>query len=56
MSLEMIKFLEEMAETLDQWARDSTVGGWSTHQVAANRHEADKCYLKARELRKCQKN
>ncbi|WP_316207453.1 hypothetical protein [Bradyrhizobium sp. SZCCHNR3118] len=46
-----IKFLEDLADTLDRWARESRFGGWSTHHVDANRREADSCRRKAAELR-----
>jgi len=47
-----IKFLDDAADTLDAWARESQSGGWSTHQVAANRKLADDHRRKASELRK----
>lgn len=36
-------FLEGMAVRLDNWAEQSKTGGWSTHQVEANRNAADDC-------------
>lgn len=34
---------DDMAALLDAWARESVDGGWSTHQVDANRKRADQC-------------
>lgn len=44
-------FLMTLADTLDGWAQESRRGGWSTHQVDANRREADNCRRKAAELK-----
>lgn len=33
---------DRIADTLDGWANHSESGGWSTHQVVANRAEADR--------------
>lgn len=38
---------EETANTLDAWAQQSREGGWSTHQVKANREAADALRRKA---------
>jgi hypothetical protein len=46
--MNLSKFLRETSETLDNWARESRDGGWSTHQVDANRRLADKCREQAR--------
>jgi hypothetical protein len=35
-------FLMEMADDIDGWAEQSRSGGWSTHQVDANRKAAVK--------------
>lgn len=47
-----VYFLEELANTLDGWARQSEGGGWSTHQVEANRREANECRRRAAELKR----
>lgn len=44
--------LEDMANTLDDWAAQSRQGGWSTHQVGANIDEANKCRRNAAEIRR----
>lgn len=46
-----IRFLNQLADKLDGWATESRSGGWSTHQVAANRDAADDCRRRAAELR-----
>lgn len=46
-----IKYLETLANTLDEWAQQSLTGGWSTHQVKANREEANNCRRQAAKLR-----
>lgn len=38
-----IDFLDALADRLDGWANESRTGGWSTHQVDANRKAADDC-------------
>lgn len=38
-----VVFLRNLAETLDGWATESRSGGWSTHQVDANRRNAGYC-------------
>lgn len=45
-------FLDDMAWQCDAWATESEQNGWSTHQVARNRHWADLCRRKAAELRR----
>jgi len=40
---ELIAFLAKVAKTLDKWAIESQLGGWSTHQVNANKQLADEC-------------
>jgi hypothetical protein len=50
-----IDFLEQLADTLDGWAEESRRGGWSTHQVVANRREANNCRRKAAELKRFSK-
>lgn len=40
-------FLLMLADLLDGWAEQSMSGGWSTHQVEANRQTADMCRTKA---------
>lgn len=44
-------FLDALANRLDGWARESQSGGWSTHQVSANRSAADDCRRMAAEAR-----
>lgn len=44
------EFLMQLADTLDGWARDSQQGGWSTHQVEANRKKANECRTVAARL------
>lgn len=46
-----IHFLDELANTLDRWALQSLNGGWSTHQVDANKMKADDCRRQAAVLR-----
>ena len=46
-----IRFLEDLANRLDQWAEQSKRGGWSTHQVAANAEAANDCRRQAAKLR-----
>ncbi|MEY9247584.1 hypothetical protein [Bradyrhizobium elkanii] len=48
----IVDFLENLADTLDGWAEQSVRGSWSTHQVAANRAEADRCRRKAAQLKR----
>lgn len=38
------KKLFEVAQQLEQWARESRAGGWSTHQVEPMRQKADEIY------------
>lgn len=42
-----IDFLNRAADQLDRWAMESRTGGWSTHQVTANRRWADECRRQA---------
>jgi len=49
---DVISFLEGLADTLDEWAERSIRGGWSTHQVEANRAAANECRRMAAQLRK----
>lgn len=44
-------FLDGLAMRLDGWAEQSRTGGWSTHQVEANRKAADDCRRMAANLR-----
>jgi hypothetical protein len=44
-------FLEGHADILDRWADESKSGGWSTHQVKANREGANDCRRQAARLR-----
>lgn len=44
---ETIDFLNELANRLENWANESRTGGWSTHQVDANRKAADDCRREA---------
>jgi hypothetical protein len=37
----LIAVLEDAAWHCDKWAKESESGGWSTHQVDANRKLAD---------------
>lgn len=46
-----IHFLDDLADTLDNWARSSRLGGWSTHQVDANMAKANDCRRQAAALR-----
>lgn len=39
---ETADFLLKMADDIDGWAEQSRSGGWSTHQVTANREAAAK--------------
>ncbi len=41
-----------LAIMLDSWAEESTKYGWSTHQVQANRAQADLCRLYAGRLQR----
>lgn len=45
-------FLEKMADQLDAWAKESREGGWSTHQVEANRKMALECRARAGTIRR----
>lgn len=45
-------FLDALADRLDGWADESKRGGWSTHQVDANRSAANDCRRMASVLRK----
>lgn len=51
---EFYRYLLSTADTLDQWAAQSEAGGWSTHQVDANRRLADDMRRKASQLLKLQ--
>lgn len=44
-------FLDEMADRLDGWARESRTGGWSTHQVKDNKRAANDCRRMAATIR-----
>jgi hypothetical protein len=44
-------FLDGVANQLDQWAKESRNGGWSTHQVEANIQWANNCRRRAAEIR-----
>jgi ElaB/YqjD/DUF883 family membrane-anchored ribosome-binding protein len=39
---ELTKLLEEIEETLRDWARQSVTGGWSTHQVEPQQQLANR--------------
>jgi hypothetical protein len=52
----IVDFLENLADTLEGWAKESLEGGWSTHQVQANRAEADRCRRKAAQLKREMRN
>jgi hypothetical protein len=43
---------ERDANQLDDWARDSKTGGWSTHQVEPMRAKADQLRREAANLRR----
>lgn len=43
-------FLNELANTMEMWAIHSRTGGWSTHQVEANRQQAQRCREEAVKL------
>jgi hypothetical protein len=47
-----IHFLDELGNTLDGWADQTLGGGWSTHQVDANRAQANECRRQAATLRR----
>ena len=49
-------FLDSLADRLDKWATESQSGGWSTHQVSANRSAADDCRRTAARLRAARKD
>ncbi|MGY3609895.1 MULTISPECIES: hypothetical protein [unclassified Bradyrhizobium] len=56
---ELVRALEETAkrwdgtaDQLERWANESLSGGWSTHQVEANRAEAEYCRANARNARR----
>lgn len=49
--LDHAAFLDGLANRLDDWARQSEGGGWSTHQVGVNRDAANDCRRRAAELR-----
>lgn len=43
--------LDEYANLLDGWARESRTGGWATHQVNENIENANKMRRDAAEIR-----
>lgn len=45
--LETAKFLMQLADRLDDWAKTSQKYGWSTHQVRANQQAASECRAQA---------
>lgn len=49
--LDTVEFLMDIADRMDLWADESRSGGWSTHQVEANKAAANDCRRKAAELR-----
>lgn len=49
---EVIFYIERLADILDEWADESELGGWSTHQVKANRDEANKARRFAARLKR----
>jgi hypothetical protein len=53
--LDVIRFLEKLADRLDDWAEESLRGGWSTHQVRRNREAADECRREAAKVRREQR-
>ena len=44
------KSFSNLANILDNWARESQRGGWSTHQVSANEAQANYCRRDAAKL------
>ena len=57
-SLELRKtadFLMKIADDIDGWADQSQSGGWSTHQVKANRETAAKLRERAAVLYRAQR-
>ena len=50
--LQAVKVLEATADTCDEWAEQSRFGGWSTHQVQANKDMANKLRREASVLRR----
>lgn len=56
---ELVKLLERaaiafdgMANIMDAWADESRRGGWSTHQVEANRQQANNARRYAAQIRR----
>jgi hypothetical protein len=47
-----VEFLEELADRLDRWARESREHGYSTHQVQANIDAANECRRQASAARR----
>lgn len=50
--MSVVDFLNDLANTLDRWADESRSGGWSTHQVEANRKKADECRRMAAQIKR----
>lgn len=57
--IQLLNLLEETSDLLlssadqcDKWAQESVRGGWSTHQVDANRKMADQLRLESDRLKK----
>jgi hypothetical protein len=48
---EAADYLDQVANTMDNWAWHSKTGGWSTHQVADNTTRANDCRRRAAEIR-----
>lgn len=48
---EMASYLDQKANLMDDWAEESISGGWSTHQVQAQRDLANEFRRKAAQLR-----
>lgn len=50
--LSMAEYLHELANQMDDWAEESRIGGWSTHQVAAQRELANQIRRREAEFRR----
>lgn len=48
---EQALYLDQLADTMDNWAWHSKTGGWSTHQVADNEAKANDCRRRVSQLR-----
>jgi len=46
------EYLDGLADIMDDWAETSQRGGWSTHQVSANKEAANGCRRRAAHIRR----